>query len=194
MGRISTTAQDVYQYIKNSLADGISPSVREICADLRIKSTSSVHKILVELEQAGLIEKQAGKNRTIRLPHVNTVQVPVLGTVAAGAPILAFEDIQGYVPYTGGRYSADELFGLTVRGDSMIDAGILPGDVVIVRRQPVADNGRIVVAMIEDEATVKRLLRENGRVLLLPENENYEPIPADNAVILGIVVALIRQF
>ena len=124
----------------------------------------------------------------------NVARVPLLGRVTAGKPILAVEEVEEYVPYSGGGYNPGDLFALRVMGDSMINAGIFDGDVVIVRKTSVAENGEIVVALIGDEATVKRIYRENGHIRLQPENDEYEPIIVDEAIVLGRVVSLLRYF
>ena len=161
----------------------------------RLKSPSTVHFHLKHLEEAGVIEKGAGKGRAIALttPEVPEDRVPIVGNVAAGSPILAEECIEDYLTFdTGGR--SGEYFALRVRGESMLNAGILPGDLVVVRRQQTCNNGEIVVAMIDDEATVKRFSRQNGRVWLLPENEAYAPIDGTYAQILGKVSAVVRRY
>ena len=188
------TAKRIYDYIKLRSVDDIPPTVREICRDLNIKSTSTVHKYLNQLCEEGLIEKQGGQNRTIKLPHKHAASVPVMGVVTAGLPITAVQNIEGYVSFSGYRGNPDDLFALHVRGESMKDIGILDGDVVIVKRTPVAENGEIVVAMIDDEATVKRFYKENGHFRLQPENDAFDPIIVDQVVILGRVIACIRSY
>lgn len=194
MFQISEKAQMVYTYIKEQIDRGLPPSVREICAALGIKSTSTVHKYLNELQECGLIEKGDKKNRAITLPGERSVNIPLLGTVTAGAPILAVEQIESYIPFRAGKASASDFFALHVRGESMINAGILDGDIVVVRKTDYANNGEIVVAMLEDEATVKRFYKENGGYRLQPENDSMEPIYAQNVEILGRVVSLIREY
>ena len=188
------TAKRIYDYIKLRSVDDIPPTVREICRDLNIKSTSTVHKYLNQLCEEGLIEKQGGQNRTIKLPHKHAASVPVMGVVTAGIPITAIENIEGYVSFSGYRGNPDDLFALHVRGESMKNIGSLDGDVVVVKRTPVAQNGEIVVAMIEDEATVKRFYKEDGHFRLQPENDEFEPILTDQVVILGRVIACIRSY
>ena len=168
MQEISQKARQVLEYLTQR-ESSIPPTVREIGAALQIKSTSTVHKYLTELATAGYIEKGDKMNRAISLPQQQSAKVPLLGVVTAGQPILAVEDIEGYVPYQGGRYPANELFALRVRGESMIEVGILSGDIIIVHRTPAAQNGEIVVALVEDEATVKRFYKENGHYRLQPE-------------------------
>ena len=188
----------VFDYLVKTINEnGYAPSVRDIGASLGIKSTSSVHLYLHNLEAKGLIEQDAGKRRTLRLcaPYASG-KVPLLGAITAGSPILAVENFEGYVdiPWNNARYSSGELFALKVRGESMIDAGILDGDIVVVRKSAYADNGQIVVALIEDEATVKTFYREDGHFRLQPENRTMDPIVVDDVALLGIVVASFRQY
>ena len=196
MAKLTAKQQQIYAYILTFTAEhGYPPSVREIGAAVGLKSPSTVHFHLKHLEEAGVIEKGAGKGRAITLtaPPVPEDKVPIVGNVAAGSPILAQECIEDYLTFdTGGR--SGEFFALRVRGESMLGAGILPGDLVVVRRQETANNGEIVVAMIEDEATVKRLSRKNGRTWLMPENDAYSPIDGTYAQILGKVAAVIRRY
>ena len=196
MGRKTDMQSKIYETIVRMIGEqGYAPSVREIGEAVGLKSPSTVHFHLKKLEEAGLIEKSACKGRAITVPTVQDIenQVPILGSVAAGAPILAQECIEDYITFdTNGR--AGEYFALRVRGFSMIKAGILPGDLVIVHQQNNAYNGEIVVAMIGEEATVKRLHRERGETWLLPENDDYDPIDGSEAVILGRVTAVIRQY
>lgn len=195
MTELSAMQKKIYEYIAACIKEqGYPPSVREIGEAVGLKSPSTVHFHLKHLEEAGYIEKGAGKGRAITLTApVEENKVPILGHVAAGSPILAQECIEDYLTFdTGGR--SDEYFALRVRGESMLNAGILPGDLVVVRRQQTAHQGEIVVAMIEDEATVKRFWREKGQVWLLPENEAYSPIDGTYAQILGKVAAVIRRY
>ncbi len=190
----------VFDYLVQSINEnGYAPSVRDIGASLGIKSTSSVHLYLHNLEAKGLIEQDANKKRTIRIcaPFARVAgKVPLLGSITAGSPILAVENFEGYVdlPWNSAKYSTDELFALKVSGESMLDAGIFDGDVVIVRKSVYADNGQIVVALIEEEATVKTFYREDGHFRLQPENRTMEPIIVDEVALLGIVVASFRQY
>ena len=207
MKELSKMQQKIYDYLVACIQEqGYPPSVREIGEAVGLKSPSTVHFHLKHLAEAGYIEKGAGKGRAIALinppapaippapePEPPADRVPILGNVAAGSPILAEECIEDYLAFdTGGR--GGEFFALHVRGDSMINAGILNGDLVVVRQQQVANNGEIVVAMLEDEATVKRFSRRNGHVWLLPENEAYSPIDGTYASILGRVVAVVRRY
>ena len=190
----------VFDYLLKSINEnGYAPSVRDIGASLGIKSTSSVHLYLHNLEAKGFIEQDANKKRTIRIcaPYSRVSgKVPLLGAITAGLPILAVENFEGFVdlPWNSSKYSSDELFALKVKGESMIDAGIFDGDVVIVRKSAYADNGQIVVALIEDEATVKTFYREDGHFRLQPENRTMEPIIVDDVALLGVVVASFRQY
>ena len=194
--RMSSDFTDIYDFLVSYIQSrGYPPSVREIGEAVGLKSPSTVHFHLKHLEEAGVIEKGAGKGRAITLtaPPVPEDKVPIVGNVAAGSPILAQECIEDYLTFdTGGR--SGEFFALRVRGESMLGAGLLPGDLVVVRRQETANNGEIVVAMIEDEATVKRLSRKNGRTWLMPENDAYSPIDGTYAQILGKVAAVIRRY
>lgn len=196
MAELTSMQQRIYEYIASCIQEqGYPPSVREIGEAVGLKSPSTVHFHLKHLEEAGVIEKGAGKGRAITLttPPVPEDKVPILGNVAAGSPILAQECIEDYLTFdTGGH--GDEYFALRVRGESMLNAGILPGDLVVVRRQQTCSNGEIVVAMIEDEATVKRFSKENGHIWLLPENDAYSPIDGTYAQILGKVSAVVRRY
>ena len=196
MTQLSNMQKKIYDYIVACVREqGYPPSVREIGEAVGLKSPSTVHFHLKHLEEAGVIEKGAGKGRAITLttPPIPEDRVPVVGNVAAGSPILAEECIEDYLTFdTGGR--SEEYFALRVRGESMLNAGILPGDLVVVRRQQTANSGEIVVALIEDEATVKRLSLRNGQIWLMPENDAYTPIDGSNAQILGKVAAVVRRY
>lgn len=195
MKKLSKRQQQVYDFLKERAQSGIPPSVREICAATGLKSTSTVHMHLKVLEREGYITRDAGLNRAIHIEGTEqATQVPIVGKVTAGLPILAVEEIEGYIPFSAQAQSGKELFALSVRGDSMINAGILSGDYVIVEKTPTAEDGEIVVALIEDEATVKRLYREKNCVRLQPENPAYKPIYAENVWILGKVIAVIRYY
>lgn len=194
----------IYEYIARSIReDGFAPSVRDIQSALSIKSTSTVHSYLSRLESKGYIQKESGKSRTLRVDapaapseQRKTVKVPLVGRVAAGTPILAAENYEGYLDYPlyNRSYSPTELFALRVRGTSMIEAGIMDGDVIVVRKGPYAENGQIVVALIDDEATVKTYYKENGHFRLQPENSTMEPIIVPEVVILGRVIANLRFY
>ena len=197
MAQLSKMQQRIYDYIAQTIQEqGYPPSVREIGDAVGLKSPSTVHFHLKHLEELGVIGKSAGKGRAITLTEQPQEpmedRIPIVGHVAAGTPILAQECIEDYLTFdTGGR--ADEYFALRVRGESMINAGILPDDLVVVRQQRTANNGEIVVALLEDEATVKRFSRRGSEVWLLPENEAYSPIDGRQAQIMGKVTAVIRQ-
>ena len=195
MKPLTKSQQKVYDYITECAQQQRVPSVREICAATGLKSTSTVHLHLKTLEERGLIEREKGINRCIKVSGMDrSASIPVLGRVTAGVPILAVEEIETYIPISESLRRGRELFALRVMGESMINAGILSGDIVIVHRTPVANNGDIVVAMIEDEATVKRFYKEDGHFRLQPENDAFEPIIADEVVLLGTVVALYRNY
>lgn len=194
MEKIEKRRRRIYDYIVERAGSGYSPSVREICQDLGIASTSTVHGDLHHLVEEGYIEMDSGRNRTIRLIGAGNIQVPLVGTVTAGMPILAYENIEQYIPIAQAQARGRDLFALRVKGDSMIKAAILDQDIVVVEKTPVAENGQIVVAMIEDEATVKRYYREDGYDRLQPENDAYEPIIAKDITILGKVTSIIRLY
>lgn len=186
--------KSIYEYIILRIEEGFSPTVREICKDLDIKSTSTVQRYINILCEKGLIVKDTNSNRSIRLPNSNITRVPILGAVAAGQPITAIEDIEGYVPFDSSAFEKDMIFALKIKGDSMMEIGIYDGDIVIVEKTQTAENGQIVVAMIDREATVKTFYKENGHYRLQPENKDYEPIITNSVVILGKVVASVRYF
>ena len=195
MKPLTKSQQKIYDFLKDRSQYGIPPSVREICAATGLKSTSTVHAHLKALENLGYISRDAGLNRAIHIEGCEqTAQVPILGKVTAGLPILAVEEIQGYLPITASQQRGRELFALTVQGESMKNAGILDGDYVVVERTPTARDGDIVVALIEDEATVKRLYRETDCVRLQPENDAFEPIYAKEVIILGKVGSVVRYY
>ncbi len=194
MADMNPKALQILDYIRDRIDEGLPPSVREICAALDIKSTSTAHKYLGELRERGLIEKGDRLNRAITLPDDRSVRVPLVGTVTAGQHTLAGEGIEGSIPYRSRSLHSRDLFALRVRGESMINAGILDGDIVVVRRTPTAENGDIVVALVEDEATVKRFYKEKGHFRLQPENDEMEPIIVDSVSILGRVISLIREY
>ena len=197
MKPINSTQKKIYEFLVERSQQGTAPpSVREICAAVGLKSTSSVQTNLDILEESGYIERDPMLKRSIRIcgQAENVTHVPLLGTVTAGMPILAVEQIESYVPYSGYVSKDKPLFALHVRGESMINAGILDGDIIFVERTPAARDGEIVVAMIEDEATVKRFFKENGYFRLQPENDAFEPIICNEVIILGKVVALLRYY
>ncbi len=192
----------IYGYIIDVIKrEGYSPSVRDIQNALNIKSTSTVHSYLAKLEKKGYIQKESGKSRTLRAENFvaepqRTIRVPILGRVAAGMPILAIENHDGYIdfPVMNRNFQANQLYALRVRGESMIEAGILDGDLIIVKKESTADNGDIVVALVGDESTVKTFYRENGHFRLQPENSTMAPIIVNDVYILGRVVSVMRFY
>ena len=192
MARTSNKREQILNFLTQFMNEhGYAPTVREICNAVGLQSTATVHYHLNALRDAGLIEMDEMKKRAISLPDAQRAdRIPVVGVVTAGVPILATENIEGYIPWDG----ESGCFVLRVRGDSMIGAGILDGDKVVVRPQPDAENGQIVVARLDDSATVKRLKKTGRDVWLMPENPSYEPIPGNEAKILGRVKALIREY
>lgn len=196
MARVSDIQQKILEYLRECSQEGIPPTIREICAATGLKSTSSVHNHLKKLEDEGYITRSNGLNRAIRLTNdTPVVQVPLLGRVTAGLPAYAYEEIVASIPYPADRHSADSLFALRVQGDSMIEAGILDGDVIIAEKTNYAENGEIVIGLIEDEATVKRFYREkDGYIRLQPENPLYDPIISRDIQVIGKVVACFRYY
>ncbi|GHU60347.1 LexA repressor [Clostridia bacterium] len=192
--QISPKQREIYDCIVNTTAKlGYPPSVREICAAVGLKSTSTVHTHLKKLQLLGYIEKSDHKTRAIKVDIPAADKVPILGTVAAGEPILAVEQADEFLGLDLGG-EAGEHFALYVAGDSMVNAGIVDDDLVIIRWQETANPGDIVVALLEEEATLKRLWIENGHVWLMPENDAYEPIDGSGCRILGKMVALVRWY
>ncbi len=193
---LNDTQRRIYDFLVERSADGIPPSVREIGTAVGLRSTSSVQANLDALEEKGYITRNPMLKRSIRIvgQNDNITQVPIVGTVTAGAPILAVESIEGYFPYTGSVSRDKPLFALHVRGESMIEAGILDGDLVIAEKTPYARNGDLVVALVEDEATVKTFYKEDGYYRLQPENPSYMPIIVSDVSILGKVVAVMRYY
>lgn len=202
MPSITNKQLEILEYIKNTiLSEGYPPALREICEAVHLRSTSSVHAHLSALEEKGYIRRDPAKPRTIEilddLFNFSTremVNIPVVGTVAAGEPILAEERVEDYFPFPAEVLHTDkEVFMLRVKGESMINAGIRPGDKIMVEQQDTAENGEIVVALIEDSATVKRFYKEQDHYRLQPENDTMEPIIVNDVQILGKVVGLIRM-
>ena len=198
MRKLTKSQQKVFDYLLEHKSDGIAPTVREICDATGFKSTSTVHNHLNSLERFGYITRRPDCARAIFINNVDgtpgSIAVPIIGTVTAGMPILAFEENLGYVTVDESVKRGRDVFALKVKGDSMINAGILNGDAVVFVSQSVAENGDIVVALIGDEATVKRFYKEKDSVRLQPENPLYEPIISDNVQILGKVVTLVRNY
>ncbi len=200
MHELTPRQRQILEFIKREVQQrGYPPSVREIGQAVGLSSSSTVHGHLGKLEEKGYIRRDPTKPRAIEILEpgaptaANVVYAPVVGRVTAGEPILAVENIEGYFPLAPDFAGAGELFLLQVRGDSMIRAGILDGDYVVVRQQPDAVNGEIVVALLGEEATVKRFYRENGQVRLQPENDAYPPILAQDVHILGKVIGVYRR-
>ena len=200
-GKITDKQKEILEYIKEMiLKKGYPPAVREICEAVHLKSTSSVHSHLESLEKNGYIRRDPTKPRTIEildddfaLTRRELVNVPVIGTVAAGVPILAEQNIEDYLPIPAEILPNKEVFMLKVKGNSMIEAGIYNGDKVIVAKQPNAENGDKVVALVDDSATVKTFYKENGHFRLQPENSSMDPIILDQVEILGKVIGLLRM-
>lgn len=201
-GRISAKQSEILQYIKDEIINrGYPPTVRDICEAVNLKSTSSVHSHLETLEKNGYIRRDPTKPRAIEivddefnLTRKEMRNIPIIGQVAAGQPILAEENIQGYFPILSEELPTGDLFILKVRGESMINAGILDGDNIIVRQQPTAKNGDMVVALVDDSATVKTYYKENGHYRLQPENDTMDPIIVEEVLILGQVIGVFRLF
>jgi repressor LexA len=192
MPRTSNKSELILDYVNQFVQEnGYAPSVREIGAAVGLRSTASVSYHIQQLQEKGLLLSPGAKGRKRAIvTTVRSGQIPVMGVVTAGVPILAFENQEGTMSWDG----EPGCFALRVRGDSMIGAGILSGDKVVVRPQQTAEDGQIVVAMIDDEATVKRLSRKNGEIWLLPENDNYSPIDGTHAQIVGLVKAVVRDY
>ena len=201
-GRITKKQTEILEYIKEEiLSKGYPPAVREICEAVNLKSTSSVHSHLETLEKNGYIRRDPTKPRAIEivddqfnLTRKEMRNIPIVGQVAAGEPILAAQNIEGYFPLLAEELPSGELFILKVKGESMINIGIMNGDYVIVKQQPTARNGDLVVALVDDSATVKTYYKEDHRFRLQPENDDMDPIYVDQVVILGQVVGVYRIY
>ena len=201
-GRITPKQQEILDFLKKEiLTKGYPPAVREICEAVHLKSTSSVHSHLETLEKNGYIRRDPTKPRAIEImddsfnylrTETEITSIPIIGTVAAGQPLLAVENITDYFPFPANLLPNKETFILRVKGDSMINMGIYEGDQIIVRKQNTASNGEVIVALVDDSATVKRFYKENGHIRLQPENDFMDPIIVDDCEILGKVIGLIR--
>lgn len=195
MKNMNERLERVYKFMVDYIDEnGFSPSVREICAALGIKSTATAYSYIEKLREKGYLNKSPLKKRTI-VPAMKTEfkSIPIIGTVRAGTPILAVENLDGYIPLPAG-FDSDESFALKVSGDSMINAGIYDKDVIIVQECRNAEDGEIIVALIDDEATVKRFYKKNGKIILHPENNEMDDMIFDDVTILGKVKGLIRKF
>ena len=187
----------VMDYIRKfSEENGYTPSVREIGKECGIKSTATVYSYLQKLQDKGYLNKATNKKRSVTLAKSSGVNIPLIGTVTAGQPIFAYENYEDYYTFPAGEFRGEDLFMLRVQGTSMIDAGIMNGDKIVVRRQNTAENGEIIVALVEDSATVKRFYRRDGQIILHPENEALADMVYENGEVsvLGKVVGLIRNY
>lgn len=199
-GRITQKQSEILEYIKSQILNkGYPPSVRDICQAVNLKSTSSVHAHLESLEKNGYIRRDPTKSRTIEIIDDNfnlsrreVVNIPLIGQVAAGQPLLAVENVAEYFPVPAEYMPNGETFMLKVKGDSMVNMGIYDGDQIIVKKQNTASNGEVIVALVDDSATVKRFYKENDHIRLQPENDFMDPIIVDDCEILGKVIGLIR--
>lgn len=197
MKRTDEKLNQIYNFTVDFIkTNGYPPSIREICAKLGIKSTATAYSYIERLKSKGLLEKSPQKKRAITLAQkVNDFKsIPLIGTVRAGSPIFAVENLEGYYPLPDDFSSGGEEFALKVQGDSMINAGIYENDVIIVNRQSTANNGEIVVALVDDSATVKRFYKDKNKIILHPENDNLEDMIFDEVYILGVVKGLMRKF
>lgn len=201
-GKITAKQKEILEYLKTQIINkGYPPAVREICEAVNLKSTSSVHSHLETLEKNGYIKRDPSKPRAIEIiddgfngTRRELVNVPIIGTITAGQPILAVENMEGYFPIPSEYMPNEETFMLRVKGESMINVGIFDGDKILVQRQSTAHNGEIVVALIEDSVTVKTFYKENGYYRLQPENDTMDPIIVPELNILGKVIGLFRMF
>lgn len=196
--RTSEKQMQILEYIRQEIDQkGYPPSVREICIAVGLRSTSSVHAHLTQLEKKGLLRRDSTKPRAMEVldnPNGRGRSIPLVGRVTAGLPILAVENIEDYLVMPQHLIGREDMFALRVQGESMIEAGIQDGDIIVLRQQDYAENGDIVVALIDEEATVKRIFYEENRVRLQPENHTMQPIYADSVRVLGKLTALFRQF
>ena len=201
-GRITEKQREILEYIKQEILNkGYPPTVRELCDAVHLKSTSSIHSHLESLEKNGYIRRDPSKPRAIEIVDDNfnltrreVVNVPIVGSIAAGQPLLAIQNIDNYFPIPAEYMPNQETFMLRVKGDSMINVGILSGDVILVKQQSTASNGDIVAALVDDSATVKTFYKENDHIRLQPENDTMEPIIVPDCQILGVVFGVFRFF
>ena len=197
MRNIEEKLQQVYQFVFDYTIDkGFPPSMREICAKCQIKSTATASLYIDKLVNLGLLVKSPNKKRTIAPPQEKTAfkSIPILGTITAGLPIFAVENLSGYIPLPYDFATRKDCFALRVQGESMINAGIFNNDIIIVQKQDTAKNGDIVVALIDDEATVKRFYKKTNKVILHPENDSMSDMIYTDVTVLGIVKGLMRKF
>ena len=193
MRKVTENEKMVFEFIKDRIEEGYPPTVREICAEFGFKSTSTAHRYINNLTAKGLLEKGNNQNRAIRLTDGNGMKIPLVGTVTAGIPITAIEEITDYISFQPARHYSNPLFALKVRGESMINAAILDGDMVVIEQTPYAENGDIVCALVDNEsATIKTFYKEDGHYRLQPENDTMDPIIVDEVSILGKVVGVVR--
>ena len=193
MRKVTENEKMVFEFIKDRIEEGYPPTVREICAEFGFKSTSTAHRYINNLTAKGLLEKGNNQNRAIRLTGGNGMKIPLVGTVTAGIPITAIEEITDYISFQPARHYSNPLFALKVRGESMINAAILDGDMVVIEQTPYAENGDIVCALVDNEsATIKTFYKEDGHYRLQPENDTMDPIIGDEVSILGKVVGVVR--
>ena len=193
MRKVTENEKMVFEFIKDRIEEGYPPTVREICAEFGFKSTSTAHRYINNLTAKGLLEKGNNQNRAIRLTGGNGMKIPLVGTVTAGIPITAIEEITDYISFQPARHYSNPLFPLKVRGESMINAAILDGDMVVIEQTPYAENGDIVCALVDNEsATIKTFYKEDGHYRLQPENDTMDPIIVDEVSILGKVVGVVR--
>ena len=193
MRKVTENEKMVLEFIKDRIEEGYPPTVREICAGFGFKSTSTALRYINNLTAKGLLEKGNNQNRAIRFTGGNGMKIPLVGTVTAGIPITAIEEITDYISFQPARHYSNPLFALKVRGESMINAAILDGDMVVIEQTPYAENGDIVCALVDNEsATIKTFYKEDGHYRLQPENDTMDPIIVDEVSILGKVVGVVR--
>ena len=196
MKNLSEKLEKVYNFLVDFIdQNGFSPSIREICDKCDIKSTATAHSYVEKLKESGYLLKSPQKKRALTTSkRLDYKSIPLIGTVQAGTPIYAVENLDGYVPLPPDFDSDSKFFALKVKGDSMIKAGIVENDVIIVKEQSTANNGDLVVALIDDSATVKRFYKKENKIILHPENDNMQDIIFDDVIILGLVKGLMRKF